>query len=61
MLGELLEQPGVTGYVVINFDGIPVKSHPETIPAVHARLAPSRAQCLKACPTSLATASRIRR
>merc|ERR1712127_757334 len=39
MLGELLEQPGVIGYVVINFDGIPVKSHPETIPAVqHAAL-----------------------
>ena len=29
MLNELLKQPGTIGYVVINFDGIPVKSFPE--------------------------------
>ena len=29
-----MAQPGATGYVLINFDGIPVKFHPETLPAV---------------------------
>ena len=33
-LSMLLSKPGVEGYVVINFDGIPVKYHPEKIPAV---------------------------
>ena len=34
-LYDLLSKPGVEGYVVINYDGIPVKSHPENIiPAV---------------------------
>ena len=33
-LGHLLDQPGVEGYVVINYDGIPVRYHPESIPAV---------------------------
>ena len=32
---DLLSKPGVEGYVVINYDGIPVRSYPEdTIPAV---------------------------
>jgi len=29
MLNELMKQPGTIGYVVINFDGIPVKHFPE--------------------------------
>ena len=34
-LSNLLAEPGVEGYVVINYDGIPVKSYPEDkIPAV---------------------------
>eukprot|EP00345_Euplotes_harpa_P013143 CAMPEP_0168336752 /NCGR_PEP_ID=MMETSP0213-20121227/11750_1 /TAXON_ID=151035 /ORGANISM="Euplotes harpa, Strain FSP1.4" /LENGTH=123 /DNA_ID=CAMNT_0008342047 /DNA_START=11 /DNA_END=382 /DNA_ORIENTATION=- len=34
-LSELMTKTGVEGYVVINYDGIPVKSHPEnSIPAV---------------------------
>ena len=30
-LNMLLTKPGVEGYVVINFDGIPVKYHPDKI------------------------------
>ena len=34
-LAHLLSQPGIEGYVVINYDGIPVRSYPENkIPAV---------------------------
>ena len=29
MLSEMMKQPGTIGYVVINFDGIPVKSYPD--------------------------------
>ena len=29
MLNELLKQPGTIGYVIINYDGIPVKSYPD--------------------------------
>ena len=29
-----MAQPGAIGYVLINFDGIPVKYFPETLPAV---------------------------
>lgn len=30
-LNYLLSQPGAEGYVVINYDGIPVKHYPETL------------------------------
>ena len=34
-LTEMMKQPGAIGYVVVNYDGIPVKSFPEdTIPSV---------------------------
>ena len=29
-----MNQPGTIGYVLINYDGIPVKQHPEDVPAV---------------------------
>ena len=29
MLNELMKQPGTIGYVVVNFDGIPVKHFPD--------------------------------
>jgi|TARA_B110000305_G_C19396780_1_gene617890 predicted regulator of Ras-like GTPase activity (Roadblock/LC7/MglB family) len=29
-----MEQPGAIGYVLVNFDGIPVMKMPETLPAV---------------------------
>ena len=35
LLDELLQQPGTIGYVIVNYDGIPVQYHPkETLPAV---------------------------
>ena len=33
-LNTLMAQPGAIGYVLINFDGIPVKKFPEDLPAV---------------------------
>jgi predicted regulator of Ras-like GTPase activity (Roadblock/LC7/MglB family) len=29
-----MSQPGAIGYVLVNFDGIPVKHFPEDLPAV---------------------------
>ena len=34
MINELMKNPGTIGYVLINFDGIPVKYFPEALPAV---------------------------
>jgi len=33
-LTALMNNPGAIGYVLINFDGIPVKHFPESLPAV---------------------------
>ena len=33
-MNSLMNQPGAIGYVLINFDGIPVKHFPEDLPAV---------------------------
>jgi predicted regulator of Ras-like GTPase activity (Roadblock/LC7/MglB family) len=33
-LNALMSQPGAIGYVLVNFDGIPVKHFPEDLPAV---------------------------
>ena len=33
-LTNLMNQPGAIGYVLVNYDGIPVKHFPETLPAV---------------------------
>ena len=33
-LNTLMAQPGSIGYVLINFDGIPVKYFPDNLPAV---------------------------
>ena len=33
-MNTLMAQPGAIGYVLINFDGIPVKQFPDDLPAV---------------------------
>ena len=33
-LNSLMQQPGAIGYVLVNFDGIPVEHFPEELPAV---------------------------
>ena len=33
-LTALMQQPGAIGYVLVNYDGIPVKHFPDNLPAV---------------------------
>ena len=33
-LDDLMSHEGAKGYVLVNFDGIPVQKHPQDLPAV---------------------------